>query len=144
MFAALATASAADAARLTPGETSLLAAMNHARAEHGLAPLRVDLTLERAARAHSLDMLRRNYFAHGAFASRIIGSGARGPLFGENLAWGSGRYAAPATIVAEWLASPEHRANLLHPGFARVGLAAPAGTFRGGPAVVVTADFAGR
>jgi uncharacterized protein YkwD len=46
--------------------------------------------------------------------------------------------------VAAWLASPEHRANLLRPSFRRVGLGDLAGTFQGYPgAQVVTADFVG-
>jgi uncharacterized protein YkwD len=44
-----------------------------------------------------------------------------------------------------WLASPSHRANLLRPGFTRVGLAASVGAFDGHADVtVVTADFGGR
>jgi uncharacterized protein YkwD len=37
-----------------------------------------------------------------------------------------------------------HRANLLRPGFNRIGIGAARGTFHGLPdALVVTADFAG-
>ena len=50
-----------------------------------------------------------------------------------------------AHVVQMWLTSPEHRANLLRPGFTRVGLATPVGTFAGSSDVtVVTADFGGR
>lgn len=87
-------------------------------------------------------MLRRNYFSHGAFSSRLRASGARGPIFGENLAWGTG--ATAQWIVGRWLASPAHRAVLLRPGFRRIGIGAVNGTFAGhGGATVVTADFAG-
>jgi uncharacterized protein YkwD len=41
--------------------------------------------------------------------------------------------------------SPGHRANLLRPGWTRVGIGARVGTFQGyRGATVVTADFAGR
>ena len=144
MFTVLVAASPAAAA-LTRREASLLAAMNHARAAHGLAPLHTDPTLVRAARSHSLDMLRHDYFAHGAFAARMNAFHARGPIVGENLAWGSGALGSAAHVVQMWLASPEHRANLLRPGFTRVGLATPIGTFAGSSGVtVVTADFGGR
>jgi len=140
-----AVAPAAFAGSLTSAESSLLQAVNQARAAHGLGLVRLDASLERAARSHSADMLRRDYFAHGAFTSRLLSFRARGPVLGENLAWGTGSYAAAASIVAAWLASPEHRANLLRPGFTRIGIAAPQGAFLGnGGAVVVTADFAGR
>jgi uncharacterized protein YkwD len=84
-------------------------------------------------------MLRRNYFSHGAPGQR-----ARVRHTGENLAWGKGSFATPSAIVREWLASPTHRANLLRPGFDRIGIGALHGSFYGyGGAVVVTADFAG-
>ena len=121
---------------------ALLAAINGTRTAHGLAAVRVDAGLARAARSHSADMLRRNYFAHGAFAARVRGSGARGSVFGENLAWGTA--ATPQWIVGQWLASAAHRAVLLRPGFRRVGIGIVTGTFNGyGGATVVTADFAG-
>ncbi len=143
-FVAFAVASAASAASLTRTESGLLRAVNQTRAAHGLRPLRFDATLERAARSHSADMLRNHYFAHGALAQRLRAFGARGPFVGENLAWGVGSYAAPATIIREWLASPEHRANLLRPGFARIGIGALRGSFNGyGGATVFTADFGG-
>jgi uncharacterized protein YkwD len=127
------------------GSPSFLAAINEARAAHGLAPLRFDARLQRAARAHSSDMVHRNYFAHGPFVSRLARFGVRGPRVGENLAWGVGAGADPRRIVQQWLASPRHRANLLRPGFRRVGLGLRAGSFAGhGNALVITADFAGR
>lgn len=143
-IAALACAAPSRAAELTSAERALLVEVNEARSAHGLAPLRVDARLERAARAHSTDMLRRDYFAHGAFATRIRSTGAAGPIFGENLAWGVGTRAAAAAIVRMWLRSPGHRQNLLRPGFRRVGLAAPRGEFLGyRGAQVITLDFAG-
>jgi uncharacterized protein YkwD len=143
-IAALACAAPSQASGLTRPEQALLGELNQARSAHGLAPLRVDWRLERAARAYSEDMLRRDYFGHRAFASRIRLFGASGPVFGENLAWGVGAGAAASAIVRMWLNSPGHRRNLLRPGFRRVGLAAPRGEFLGyRGARVVTVDFAG-
>lgn len=140
----LALSAAPTPAAPTSAERSLLAAMNQTRAAHGLAPLRIDPRLERAARGHSRDMLRRGYFAHGNFRGRLVRAGARGPAVGENLAWGTGSRATPQGVVAAWLASPSHRANLLRPGFRRVGLGRVVGRFAGASgAAVVTADFAG-
>ena len=137
--------SPAAEAQLTRSEASLLAAINDVRAAHRLPRLRIDRRLSRVARAHSFDMIKRNYFAHGAFAARMARSGAHGPFFGENLAWGSGGFGSASSIVRAWLNSPGHRANLLRPGFRRVGLGAPMARFGGVPNVrVVTADFAGR
>ena len=148
VFSVFVLAAAASAGvRTTKAGTvaGLLQAVNRTRAAHGLRPLRVDRTLVRAARAHSVEMLRGNYFAHGDFRGRMLTFHVRGPQAGENLAWGNGAYARPASIVAEWLASPEHRANLLHAGWTRIGIGITNGTFLGnGGVAVVTADFAGR
>lgn len=119
--------------------------MNEVRAANGLRPLRTDARLERAAHAHSADMVRRGYFAHGRVAARLARYGVRGRRVGENLAWAAGGAADTRTIVNLWLASPKHRANLLRPGFRRVGIGARTGPFAGhGSALVITADFAGR
>jgi uncharacterized protein YkwD len=143
IFALLGATAGADARTLSSSEASLLQTMNGVRASHGLAPLRLDARLLRAARGHSADMLHRQYFAHGSVAGRALAHGARGPVFGEDLAWGTG--ATAQWVVDHWLASPSHRAVLLRAGFRRVGIGISFGTFAGhGGATVVTADFAGR
>ena len=134
-------AQATDAAAV---ERALLDEVNRVRSAHGLPALRLDATLQRAARSHSDDMLRRGYFGHGSFAERLARFGARGPRLGENLAWGAGTAAAARHMVQRWLASPPHRANLLRPGFQRIGVGASVGSFSGYESVrLVTADFAG-
>ncbi|HET8529248.1 MAG TPA: CAP domain-containing protein [Gaiellaceae bacterium] len=144
-FSAFLLAPAAGARTRASTATSLLQAVNRTRSAHGLRALRLDTRLVRAARSHSLEMLRGNFFAHGDFHGRMVAFRVQGPTAGENLAWGNGSYARPATIVAEWLASPEHRANLLRPGWTRIGIGLARGTFLGnGGSTVVTADFAGR
>jgi uncharacterized protein YkwD len=123
---------------------SLLGVMNSVRAQHGLARLTLDPRLGRAARAHSREMIGSNVFEHGAFATRMLHFNVAGRIAGENLAWGTGARGTALGIVRAWLASPEHRANLLRPSFSRVGIADVLGTFQGfHGAHVVTADFAG-
>jgi len=90
-------------------------------------------------------MLRTGSFAHGAFSARIRASGVKAPRVGENLAWAAGTLSQARGIVNLWLASPEHRANLLRPGYRTVGVGARKGAFEGVSGVlVVTTDFAGR
>jgi uncharacterized protein YkwD len=128
---------------LYPREAALVTAINSVRALHLLPKLQVDFRLERAARSHSRDMLRRHYFEHGNFGRRMTVFHVRGTLFAENLFWGSGVASANAT-VASWLASPPHRQNLLDPELKRIGVATPLGSFGGfATATMVTADFAG-
>lgn len=132
-------------ARAATSETTLLAAVNAARTANGLRPFAVDAALTRVAQSHSAQLLRVNTLTHGAFGSRLARSGARGPSFGENLAYGAGSLANARAIVASWLRSPTHRANLLRPGFRRIGIGARVGSFAGrSGTLVVTADFAGR
>jgi len=133
----------AQARTLSGSEASLVRTINSVRTARGLAPVRVDFRLTRAARGHTADMLTRQYFAHGSVATRAVASGARGPLFGETLAWGT--QVTAQWVVDRWLASPTHRAVLLRPGFRRVGIGISFGSFAGHrSAAVVTADFAGR
>jgi uncharacterized protein YkwD len=141
-LAALLLAAPAGAAKQT--HPALLVEMNRVRAQYGLAPLALDRHLQRAARAHSHEMLSTNVFDHGAFADRMARFDVSASIAGENLAWGLGTHGTAQGIVAEWLGSPAHRANLLRPGFSRVGIADLVGSFQGFTgAHVVTADFAG-
>ncbi len=129
---------------LTKKESTVLREMNRIRAQHGLGKLRFDSNLQRAARAHSREMLASNDFGHGAFETRMQRYSVRGTLAGENLAWGVGARGTARGIVRAWLASPAHRANLLRPSFKRIGVGDLGGSFLGHRgARVVTADFAG-
>jgi uncharacterized protein YkwD len=135
----------AAAATHPRSKSALLRAINKARTSRGLTPFVEDTRLDAPARQHVSWMLHSGRFTHGDFGSRILRSHAPGPTFGENLAWGAGSEAAPGAIVQAWLSSPEHRLNLLRPGFHRIGLGVAKGAFAGySGAVVVTADFAGR
>jgi uncharacterized protein YkwD len=138
------TASAASL-RMTAQEESLFRAVNAARARHSLPWVRPDTELQRAARSHSADMVKRGYFAHGDFGRRIRRFGAEQPKVGETLGWSVDDGAATRRIVSMWLASPSHRAVLLRRGFRLLGLGVARGPFKGrSHCLVVTADFAGR
>ena len=134
-----------QATSLNQTERSLLSVVNEVRGNHGLRPLKVDPALARAARSYTATMLRTGVFSHGDMFGRLSRSGAAGPMYGENLAWGTGPYATARQVVRGWMGSPGHRANLLRPGWTRIGLGALKGTFGGyRGATVFTADFAGR
>jgi uncharacterized protein YkwD len=144
-FAPPAAHAGSDGAALNQRERSLLSVVNEVRTNNGLRPLRVDGALARAARSYTATMIRTDVFTHGDMFGRLVRSGARGPMYGENLAWGVGTYATARNVVRGWMASPGHRANLLRPGWTRIGLGALKGNFLGYTgATVVTADFAGR
>jgi uncharacterized protein YkwD len=141
LCALLAFPAAAGASDRSSSESSLLKEINRVRVSYGVPALAYDAQLARAALAHTREMTAAGEFTHGAFATRIRLFHLRGFL-GENLAWGNGSYGTPRGIVAAWLASPDHRANLLNRGFHRVGLGEVQTRFLGTDAAnVVTADF---
>jgi len=96
----------------------LLCLVNRERRAAGLAPLRRDRRIARAATRHARDMARRGYFAHQRsggpdLGARLSRAGWRGSAWGEAIASGCGASGAPRAIVDLWLASPPHRAILL-------------------------------
>jgi uncharacterized protein YkwD len=122
----------------TSHELAILRAVNRVRIAHGRRPLRFGSALHRAARAHSVDMVRRGFFDHGPFAQRLRRFGVRASYVGENLAQATEPGFSAGLVVQMWLTSPGHRSVMLDPGFTRVGVGVA-----GGSARRVTADFAG-
>jgi uncharacterized protein YkwD len=142
LFALLSLPAGASPVHVTARETGLLSSMNRVRAEHGLAPLTVDLRLVKSARGHSAEMVRTKTFAHGAFGQRAEREGVTTGFLGETLGWAAPVSGATARIVEMWLRSPEHRAVLLGRAYRTVGIGISIGAFKGWPrALVVTADF---
>jgi uncharacterized protein YkwD len=138
--------------RLGPAaaNAAVLCLLNGERAAHGLRPLRLDARLARAARAHSSDMVAHRYFAHdsrhgASLAARISRTGwtrhRRSWIVGENIAWGKGSAASPAAIVAAWMHSPGHRANILDRRFRAIGIGIVSGTPRGRGGATYSTDF---
>lgn len=89
------------------------------------APLTPSPLLDRAARLHAVDMARRNYFEHTGLdgsvpKERLARLGYRSRLTGENIAYGP---ESAEEVVAGWLASPGHCANLMEPRFKEMGIA---------------------
>jgi uncharacterized protein YkwD len=144
--------STADVGEVSMGamQRSTLCILNKRRARRGISPLRLNDRLSRAAARHSADMARRNYFEHGNFVGRIRAvdylSGASSWRVGENIAWGTGRYARPAAIVRAWMNSPPHRRNILNSGFREIGIGIARGVPRSGlgGGATYTTDFGTR
>ena len=130
---------------LKPAEKRSLDLHNQARVSRGLRALCVHPALQRAARAHSADMIRRDYFAHGSVGPRLSRFGYNWRTYGENIAWGSGSRGSANSIFRSWMNSPSHRHNILKGGFREVGIGAVTGNYRGySGATMWTADFGTR
>jgi uncharacterized protein YkwD len=88
-------------------------------------PLRANPRLEDAAARHAQDMAEHDYLDHvsrdgSTFAQRVTRAGYRWQDVGENIA--AGQY-TPQDVVAAWIASPGHCANLMNPVFVDMGVA---------------------
>lgn len=97
---------------------------NQHRQAAGCAPLKWNPQLAAAAQRHADDMSGRNYFSHvspsGArFTTRIAKTGYRYRVAAENIAAGQ---QSPEEVVATWMASPAHRANILNCGLRDIGV----------------------
>ncbi len=134
---------------------AVLCLVNRERVDRGERALRVNARLQRAAQRHTFSMAFGNYFEHR-------GPGGQTPLtrmrqtgyingahaafaVGENIAWGTLYLATPRAIVAAWMGSPEHRANILNPHFrdSAVGVSAhvPQALGHGQRGAIYTQDF---
>lgn len=114
----------------------MVAAINDARANHGLAPLREAPRLDRAATGFARHIMRTDSFSHG---SSYLGNGFR--RTGEALALRRGWALSPRATMRQWLDSSAHRALLLSPSFRYVGTGAARGNFGAAPTTVWVAHF---
>lgn len=127
---AAAHSSACVDSNLTPSAQNLdrvraatLCLVNRERTAQGESALREDAALACAAQSHSDDMASRGYFDHvgpggDTPVSRVrrcgyIYSPQVGYEIGENIGWGTLWLATPRAMVAAWMSSPGHRANIL-------------------------------
>jgi uncharacterized protein YkwD len=109
---------------VTAPEARVVQLVNAQRARVGCRPLVVNSALTRAARAHSLDMARKNYFSHTSLdgrtaVQRMKAAGFSGRMWGENIA--AGQTTADRVMTA-WMNSPGHKANILNCGYRYIGV----------------------
>lgn len=102
---------------------------NNARTAAGLAPLTIDSRMTTAAEAHSIEQAQRKKMTHtgrnGSNAGqRLTVLGYSWSTWAENVAAGQSDC---ASVVAAWLASPGHRANILNPALVNIGMGAVKG-----------------
>jgi uncharacterized protein YkwD len=105
--------------------TAILCLLNQQRAKKHLKALKADTLLRSGALFQANDMVTRHFFAHvgpggPGVVQRFKRVGYRSPTLGENIAFASA--ASPSTMVAAWMASPPHKANILFRGYHYVGV----------------------
>ena len=128
MMLALCLALLAQGAALALARTTLTARVgladevarqvNMERARRGLGALRVSAELNRAARIRASEITRK--FSH----TRPDGTPWRtvsGAAYGENIAMGQ---RTADKVMAAWMTSSGHRANILRPSYGSIGVCA--------------------
>jgi uncharacterized protein YkwD len=134
---------------------AVLCLINRKRAENGDAPLKTNPQLEQAAEGHCEELIADDYFAHVSPSGETpvdrirdtgyIPSPSDGYVIGENLAWGTYQLSTPAAIVAAWIASPGHLANILEAQYTETGIgitsAVPSSLAAGAPGATYAQEF---
>src|SRR5919199_4055555 len=125
------TSAAAAAPQDEAGFTTRVVDLTNAeRQKAGLAPLAANAQLANAAQAYSEVLASTGCFEHTCgpvpdFAERDVQAGYTGwTAIGENIAAG---YPSPEAVVAGWMASPGHRANILNPDYRELGVGLSSG-----------------
>lgn len=141
-------------ANLITVRAATLCLLNEQRPAYGLAPLSVNRSLGKVAGRYSALMVRKRFFDHvsprgSTLISRVRSAtsylrGSRSWALGENIAWGLGSLGTPAAAVDAWMHSPEHRANILTPGYRNIGIGVATGapvSSQHMPGATYTTDF---
>jgi uncharacterized protein YkwD len=101
--------------------------VNWARVQARRGKLASSASLQRAAGLKGQKVVSCGQLSHTPCGSNLVGplnaSGYKYSSFGENLYVGPWGAVSPRDVVAAWLQSPGHRANILRPGFRHVGAA---------------------
>ncbi|MDD3347869.1 CAP domain-containing protein [Oscillibacter sp.] len=105
-------------------EAEVVRLVNDARQENGLQPLTASAELSHVARVKSQDMVDHHYFSHtsptyGTPSQMLTNFGVSYSSSGENIAYGQ---RTPQKVVATWMNSPGHRANILSAAYTQIGV----------------------
>ncbi len=99
--------------------TDVVAIVNSARADAGLGPLVQTAALDSVAQAWAAKMGATGTFAHSSLDWRASQLPAGWTSNGENIAYG---FSTPTQVMAAWMGSAGHRANILRSNFTTVGI----------------------
>jgi uncharacterized protein YkwD len=129
-------------ARLT--RSRVVSYTNTERTKEGLKKLTENAQLQLAAERKLKDMFDRQYFEHispdGNGPGYIIDkAGYKYIVVGENLALGN--FKDDEALVAAWMASPGHRANILNNRFSEIGVAVGEGMYNGKKTWLAVQEF---
>lgn len=116
---------------------------NIERQKNGLPPLVYNETLSKSAKAKAEDMFANDYWAHNSpqgknpwtFFDQV---GYKYSVAGENLAKD---FNNTDSLMKAWMASPTHKANIVHNSYQEIGIAVVNGTLGGIKTTLVVQHF---
>jgi uncharacterized protein YkwD len=102
----------------------VVALVNQQRTSNGCAPFNVSAQLSAAAQAHSQDMALKDFVGHtgsdgSSVGQRFTRAGYSWRMAAENVAAGQ---STPESVVASWMSSAGHRANILNCALRDIGI----------------------
>jgi uncharacterized protein YkwD len=112
-----ASAAVSPAASATLRREKLLGWVNHARVEHGARKLKMDPYVVKLAHKHCVDMATKDRLFHSTNLSYKLRS-VDWTTWGENVGAGVDPYG----LFKAYMASPDHRANILNRSYGHVGI----------------------
>jgi hypothetical protein len=123
---------------------NLASLTNQQRAAAGLPGLSLNSKLMQAAQAKAADMFAKNYWAHVSPDGLqpwtfITNAGYAYSYAGENLAKD---FLTSSGVMAGWMGSAGHRANILNVNYTDVGFAVMNGNLLGSDTTLVVAEYA--
>lgn len=125
---------------------NVLSLINQDREAQGLPDLVLNAKLTAAAQDHLGDMLAQHYFAHNNPEGLtpwhwFEKEGYDYQYAGENLAI---NFTTAENENQAWMASPEHKKNILNPNYEETGIAIGAGTVDGQMSLLAVEEFGSR
>jgi uncharacterized protein YkwD len=109
-------------------QLTMLCLTNYARSQSGLSPLSLNGTLTAAGNAKLEADIGCGVFSHEPCGEpfdtvfSVYTHGASAFQIGENIAWGTGTFGTPRSIMSAWLHSTGHRENILTADFKELGV----------------------
>lgn len=124
----------------------ILDLVNQERIKENLSQLNLSSELSSAAQRKASDMFSKNYWAHVSPTGTtpwefITTAGYKYVYAGENL---GKSFDTSEDLVAAWMRSPTHRANILKPEYQEIGLAVMNGSLVGEDTTLVVQEFGSR
>jgi len=107
----------APSASATLRREKMLGWVNHARVDHGVRKLKMDKHVVKLAHDHNVDMATKDKLFHSSNLSYKLRY-VNWSTWGENVGAGVDPYG----LFKAYMASPDHRANMLNKNFDHVGI----------------------